>query len=555
MEGYSLKSRAIAFAFCVGAVAFILALLASTDARPNGAEIGNALIVAIVCAVMSWGSAERSIATIAEAVDAAIERLAQAAHGDLVSPTPKKVSVHLPDLADALDGLLAQVRVNFDSVHTLAMYDPVTGLANRTNVRREAGRLLRQLPEDTLSALFFIDLDKFKAVNDSFGHAHGDQLLARVANRLRAVIEVEPGRFAREPLIGRLAGDEFTMFFPELKSEQEAERIARGVLYALSEPFDLAGQEVEIGASIGVALRPRHGRTLTALMRAADVAMYHAKENGRGQVQMFSDRLAEQLADNVRLEADLRDALARHEFELAFQPQLDCRSGALVASEALLRWNHPILGQRLPSTFIARAEECGLIHEIGDWVIEAVAATLGRWHAQRFERRLAINISPRQIERPDFFPRLRDAMKRHKASFKLLELEITEGIVMQCGDSALAELARLRAQGCTIAIDDFGTGYSNLARLKDLPVDRVKLDSSLIAEIAHDEQARTIAHSVVGLIHGLGYSAVAEGVEEPDQLKVLQLIGCDAIQGFAIARPMPERALIDWMAERTAAAG
>ncbi|ODU21704.1 MAG: response regulator PleD [Sphingomonas sp. SCN 67-18] len=551
MEGISLKSRAIAFAFCVGAVAFILALIAGAGAGMSAADISRALIVAIVCAVMSWASAERSVASVAESVDAAIERLSQAAHGDLVSPTPDAVSENLPDLANALDGLLSQVRLNLDSVHTLAMFDPVTALANRTNFRREVGRVLRELPDDTLSALLFIDLDSFKAVNDGLGHAQGDQLLAKVANRLRAVVENDPGRpgrFARDPLIGRLAGDEFTIFFPQISDRDEAERLARRVLYAIAEPFDLAGQEAQISASIGVALRPAHGRALTDLMRAADVAMYHAKESGRGQAKVFSETLAERLADNVQLETDLRLALDRDEFALLYQPQIDLKSGRMIAAEALLRWEHPARGTQAPDSFIGRAEECGLIHEIGEWAIDAVAAALARWDAAGVEQRLAVNVSPRQIARPEFFARVREAMTRSAAPARLLELEITETLAMHCGDAVLAEIARLRAEGATVAVDDFGTGFSNLSRLRELPIDRVKIDRSLIADIIDSERARTLVHSVIGLIHGLGYEVVAEGVEHPSQRTMLAAMGCDIIQGYAIARPMTEAALMDWMA-------
>ncbi|WP_363113009.1 EAL domain-containing protein [Sphingomonas sp. SCN 67-18] len=517
----------------------------------SAADISRALIVAIVCAVMSWASAERSVASVAESVDAAIERLSQAAHGDLVSPTPDAVSENLPDLANALDGLLSQVRLNLDSVHTLAMFDPVTALANRTNFRREVGRVLRELPDDTLSALLFIDLDSFKAVNDGLGHAQGDQLLAKVANRLRAVVENDPGRpgrFARDPLIGRLAGDEFTIFFPQISDRDEAERLARRVLYAIAEPFDLAGQEAQISASIGVALRPAHGRALTDLMRAADVAMYHAKESGRGQAKVFSETLAERLADNVQLETDLRLALDRDEFALLYQPQIDLKSGRMIAAEALLRWEHPARGTQAPDSFIGRAEECGLIHEIGEWAIDAVAAALARWDAAGVEQRLAVNVSPRQIARPEFFARVREAMTRSAAPARLLELEITETLAMHCGDAVLAEIARLRAEGATVAVDDFGTGFSNLSRLRELPIDRVKIDRSLIADIIDSERARTLVHSVIGLIHGLGYEVVAEGVEHPSQRTMLAAMGCDIIQGYAIARPMTEAALMDWMA-------
>ena len=557
MDGNTLKGRAIAFAFCVGAVSFILALFAGAASGSTERDFAQAVIVAIVCAVMSWGSAEQATAGIAAAIDQAIARLGQAAEGDLVSPTPALVAEALPDLARSLDGLLTQVRTNLDSVHTLAMFDPVTSLANRINFRREAGSILRTLPDSTLSALLFIDLDKFKAVNDSMGHAQGDQLLAKVANRLRAVVAPDDAgvaRFAREALIGRLAGDEFTVLVPEIAAPADAARLARDILWALSEPFDLAGQQVEVGASIGIALRPAHGHDLTDLMRAADAAMYHAKDCGRGQAQQFSADIAERLQSNLRVEHDLRQALKQDEFRLVFQPQIDLATGHAIAAEALLRWEHPILGTRLPESFIARAEESGLIGDIGDWVVDAMAATLARWTKRGEDRRLAINVSPRQICRPEFYTTVRAALARHGAPADRLELEITETVAMQCGEKVLSELALLRAEGVTIAIDDFGTGYSNFGRLKDMPIDRVKIDRALTVDIATSEQARTIVQAVIGLVHGLGYTVVAEGVETHEQREMLTVLGCDAIQGYAVAYPMPEADLVTWLAENRAAA-
>jgi len=547
MEGASLKSRAISFAMAAGAVAFILALVATSNGRLDVESVSRALIPAIVCAAMCWASAERSIASTAAAIDAAIARLARAAHGDLDGDIPKEIGENVPQLADAMEGLFLQIAANLDSVHRLAMFDSVTGLPNRTNFRRTCERMLADLPPTADAALFFIDLDRFKAVNDTLGHAMGDMLLGMVANRLRAVadrVTVESGR--APPLIGRLAGDEFTMFFPDITDAGEAGRISRGVLFALSEPFDMAGHDVEIGASIGIALRPEHGMTLTDLMRAADAAMYHAKESGRGRAEHFSETLAAQIADRAQLECDLREAIEQNQFALVFQPQVSINDGRIVAAEALLRWRHPRLGLKLPGSFIKRAEETGLIVEIGEWVIETIADTIARWGMMGIEQRLAINISPRQLDHIGFFRRLREAMRAANAPAHLLELEITETLAMHCSEEVIDAIALLRTDGATIAIDDFGTGYSNLARLRDLPVDRVKLDRSLIEYIAEKPEARTIAHAVIGLIHGLGCEAVAEGIETQAQADVLRVIGCDVMQGYAIAKPMDEDAFIAW---------
>ncbi|WP_293883650.1 bifunctional diguanylate cyclase/phosphodiesterase [Sphingomonas sp.] len=548
MEGVTLKSRAIAFAACIGATSFILALLATADNGYDSWALTRALVVAIVCGVMSWASAERSIAGVAESVDAASERIVAAAQGDLTSQTPAEVARGMPELAMAMDSLFRQVRANLDSVHALAMFDPVTSLANRTNFRREADRVLRTLPTEAECALFFLDLDNFKAVNDTYGHAQGDQLLAMVANRLRVVADAAGSRSvaAGLPLVGRLAGDEFTILFPQVSGIAGATRIARGLLAVMTEPFDLAGHSLDVGASIGVAMRPAAGQSLAVLMRAADVAMYHAKASGRAQFQFYSDALAERLADRTRLENDLRMAVARDELTVALQPQISLTDGSIVAAEALLRWIHPVDGLRTPETFIAAAEESGIIFEVGNWSIDAVGRMAAEWAKAGVPYRLAVNLSPRQINRADFFPRLRTAMEYHKISMTMIEFEISEALAMSCGEAVLAEIAALRNAGARVALDDFGAGYSSLQRLRHLPIDRIKIDGSLIADIATHSDARTIVQSIISLAHGLGYEVVAEGVENVDQMDVLRVMGCDAAQGFVIAHPMSEAEFLKW---------
>lgn len=547
MNGFSLKSRAIVFAICAGAFVFILALAATSRGHFDSENAGRALIAAIICAAMCWAYAERTIAATAEAIDAAIARLSSAANGDLESEIPAEVGECVPPLAEAMDGLFRQLHSNLESVQRLALFDPVTALPNRIHFRRSCERALTELSPEAMAALFFIDLDRFKAVNDTLGHAMGDQLLGMVANRLRAVADrfIVEGDL-RQPLIGRLSGDEFTIFFPAMANVRDADRIGRGILFALSEPFDLAGQEVSIGASVGIAMRPEHGTTLTDLMRAADAAMYHAKGNGRGRAEHFTDQLATEIAERAQLESDLRGAVELDQFALVYQPQISASDGRIVAAEALLRWQHPERGLCLPGTFIARAEETGLIVEIGEWVVENVANTIARWGKMGVEQRMAVNISPRQLDHAAFFRRLRDAMQAAGAPARLLELEITETLAMHCSREVIDAIAALRADGASIAIDDFGTGYSNLARLRDLPLDRVKLDRSLVEHVAISAESRTIAQAVIGLIHGIGCEVVAEGIETQAQLDVLRVIGCDVLQGFVIAQPMAEQEFIAW---------
>ncbi|MAX15126.1 MULTISPECIES: putative bifunctional diguanylate cyclase/phosphodiesterase [Sphingobium] len=546
MRGVTLKSRATAFACAAGALVFTLSLVLgySPDQQDDLNQVGRALIIAILCGTLSWASTSRSMAATAAAVDTATERLLSAAHGDLQSPVSPNISAELPDLSVAMQSLFSQVRTNLDHVQSLALFDQVTGLANRTSFCRQVERHLTGRNTDAMAALFFIDLDGFKGVNDSLGHAAGDQLLARVAGRLREVVMAQVSAGTGDAVIGRLAGDEFTMFFPFLPGPSAAARIARAVQFALSERFDLGSQHVELGASIGIACYPDHGDTLSALLRAADVAMYHAKHQGRGRAEIYSSELALEAADRAELERDLLLALQRDEFLLEFQPQIDVISGQAVAAEALVRWAHPERDLVMPGTFVPVAEESGTIVALGDWVMSRVCETAARWAEAGQRQRIAINISTRELAQADFFMRLRHAMATHRTPASMLALEITESVAMNMEPRILDQLAAMRTEGLHIAIDDFGTGYSNLARLRELPVDRVKIDRSLVRDIASSAEARTICSAVVGLIQGLGMEVVIEGVENEAQMDVLRVIGCTLFQGYHLARPMDEQSYL-----------
>jgi diguanylate cyclase len=303
MEEFLLKSRAISLAVCVGGAAFILAVFVGFGGAHDAVSLIRAVLVAVISGAMAWTMGERASTKVTVSVDAATARLVAAAGGDLSTATPATVGVRLPELSQAIDALFREVRTSLESVHALAMFDPVTALPNRLSFRSDVERVLTTLPAAQQSALIFIDLDQFKLVNDTLGHAHGDQLLAMVANRLR---KVTGGQGTSDAIVGRLAGDEFTIFFPTVVDGADVTRICEALLETLMEPFDVAGHNVEVGASLGVAMRPEHGQTLTALMRAADVAMYHAKDQGRAQFQFYTDALGEQLAHRTKLESDLR---------------------------------------------------------------------------------------------------------------------------------------------------------------------------------------------------------------------------------------------------------
>ena len=545
--GTAQKISNVLLSSAAGVASFVFSLSAFLFITELNEQVVASLVAGAFCLLVSYIASERPNSESARALSALGDRLIAVEEGDLVSPAPACVHKTMPKVAAAVDRLFAEVRASIENAHALGMYDPVTSLPNRLHFRSEADKLLGE-SSDGQSAMLFVDLDRFKSVNDSLGHARGDQLLVMVANRLRVAVTAELGeKLNRRPLLARLAGDEFTIFFPEIPSVAEIERIARRVALAISEPFELSGHSVDIGASIGVAISPDHGTTVESLMRAADIAMYRAKSRGGGQHCLFNDDLAAEHQERIETERALTEAILRDEFVLAFQPQLSLVTGEAVGAEALLRWNHPRDGLRQPASFVPIAEQTGVITDIGDWVIGEVAGMLGSWSREGNPGRIAFNVSPRQLDRADFFARLRQAFADHQVPMSLIELEFTESAAMEVSQAVLDEIAALRAQGATIAIDDFGTGYSNIARLRSMPIDRVKLDPSLIADIEHCEKARVVVQAVIQLIKGVDCEIVAEAVETSAQADILRAMGCEVVQGFVFAHPMYEEDFLEWM--------
>ena len=546
MQGNALKLHAFGFAFSIGAVAFLLASFSELSDLSAAWSLSRPLIIALACGVLAWGAADRLIAVVSASIDAAVRRLSDAAAGDLDSPVPGHIGETMPDLSQSLGDLFQQVRTNMEQVNSMALFDPVTALANRMHFRNETESSLAAAAGDRLDALYFVDLDNFKGVNDTLGHAAGDQLLIMIANRLRSIFPASSGGNGGA-ILGRLAGDEFTVYQPGIRDEGKARETGAIILRALSEPFSLCGQSVRVGASIGVALRPQHGLSLTDLMRAADVAMYHSKENGKGQVQFYNDTLAESLAARTKLDVDLRNAFKLNQFGFDFQPQVLLSDGSGVAAEALLRWHHPIEGVRTPDQFIRVAEETGLMAELSDWTLDQAASVIGRWSRRGFRQRLAINMSKRQFERGSLHERAIDALARHEAPIEMLEIEISDRLAYTTGDSVFAEIQSLREAGATISVDNFGSAPIDLRRLRLLPVDRVKIDRSLITDVITCNESRAILQSSVTVLNALGKETVAEGVENQDQFDMLRVMGCKAAQGYGIARPGPEMALRNFL--------
>jgi diguanylate cyclase (GGDEF)-like protein/PAS domain S-box-containing protein len=431
-----------------------------------------------------------------------------------------------------------------DRLAFLANYDPVTGLCNRFLFNDRLGRALQTADrQQTHVALLFVDLDNFKHVNDSLGHAAGDDLLKQVAARLSAVVR-------SADTVSRLGGDEFTLVLEGLTEGEEATRVAEQILQHSARPYVIGGHEVHVSASVGIALYPQDAESVEALVMHADAAMYRAKENGRNGFEFFTAEINARAHRRLQLASELRGALGRDEFSLHYQPKVALEGDAIVGFEALLRWRNAHLGAVSPAVFIPVLEEIGLIVEVGEWVLReacrwaaALPATAGAAPA------IAVNLSARKFKHPHLDAVVQRALLDSGLPASRLELEITESSLMDA-DGNLQTMDRLKKLGVALSIDDFGTGYSSLSYLKRFPVDRLKVDASFVRDVAADADDAAIVVAIIGMAHHLGLRVVAEGVETPEQLSFLLDHGCDEIQGYLISRPMPAKDAVDWVRAR-----
>jgi diguanylate cyclase (GGDEF)-like protein/PAS domain S-box-containing protein len=421
----------------------------------------------------------------------------------------------------------------------LAQFDPLTGLANRQQFRSQLAELLAPgLPATQACAVLCLDLDHFKAINDTLGQAVGDGLLQEVARRLLACTR-------RTDTVARLAGDEFAIILRDVSSVQEAEQLTGRLLESLQAPCEARGARVAVRASIGVAMAPRDGSDTDALLNHAFLALKAAKSAGRGDFRLFAPQMAAVTRRRLLIEQALRDALARGELSLAFQPQVDLTDWRVTGFEALLRWSHAELGDISPAEFVPVAEHAGLIQAIGQWVLVRACREAARWPDGLI---VSVNVSPAQVMSRDLCRISQAALRDSGLAPERLELEITESIFMNETDATMLILHSLHDAGMRIALDDFGTGYSSLAYLRRFPFDTLKIDRSFVREIMSLEESRAIVKMIIDLAHTLDMRTVAEGVDEPAQVSVLGRYSCNTVQGYLVARPMPADQVSDFLA-------
>ncbi len=429
---------------------------------------------------------------------------------------------------------ITELRRKEEHIRHQAYHDALTGLPNRMLFHDRLQQALARAHRcEQMVAVMFMDLDRFKVINDTLGHDVGDMLL-------QAVGQILVDQIREEDTVSRFGGDEFVLLLTDITSPHAAEAIATKLERALAEPIVLAGHELPVTTSIGITLYPQDGQDAPTLLKNADTAMYRAKERGRNNYQFYRAEMNERAMDRLALETELRKALDRREFEVYYQPRIDLRTGRIVGMEALIRWQHPERGMVSPGQFIPVAEESGLIGPIGEWVLETACHQVKRWAAAGFEAlRVSVNISARQFNQPDLLKRIDTIIEESGIAPSQLELELTETLIMQHADTTIEVLKRLKSRGIYVAVDDFGTGYSSLSYLKRFPIDILKIDQSFIRDIPSDPDDAAIAETILALGHSLRLEVIAEGVETKEQLDFLVDRGCDAVQGFYFSRPIP----------------
>jgi diguanylate cyclase (GGDEF)-like protein len=446
----------------------------------------------------------------------------------------RALEAHVESLEQVITARTEKLEAANLQLRHLATHDALTGLPNRVLLDDRLAQAIAHADRDSQPfAVLMLDLDRFKLINDSFGHRSGDTVLNEVARRLQSLVR-------SIDTVARVGGDEFVLVVSPSAARSDAEEIGKRANEILSAPFQVEGVDLRVSSSIGIAFYPTDGGSAESVLAHADAAMYCAKERGRNNCQCFSPGMKSVALERVSLESELHQALKLEQFELFYQPKVDTASGDIHSAEALIRWRHPQRGLIQPAEFIPLAEECGLIHEIGAWVLREACRQCAVWQrAGQPPLRVAVNVAAPQFRRGDLLDVVRGALQKSQLDPRFLEIELTESAVMTNPEDSAAVLEQLSRMGVLVSVDDFGTGYSSMSYLRRFPIDKLKIDRSFIAELTTRADDASIVQAIVSLAHGLRLKVVAEGVETLEQLKFLQSVGCDQYQGYHFSEPLP----------------
>lgn len=528
---------------------------AGTSVSAGWLAVAAALLALAGCAAMAiraWRNG-RELESDSGKLCATIDR---AISGDFDGDQLKLETPEFRDVGQAVQRLMPSIRSTIRSLEWDAQHDPLTGLINAATFKRRCHQLLMESSRTNLSgALLFLDINEFKLINDGLGHHAGDKLLGTIADRMRlAVSTFVSGKLSAfqdgqvpvdmEPVIARIGGDEFAMFLPGNFRASDIERFIQRLRRLAGEPCQIGSHLVRARLSIGIAFAHDHGHIYEQLLAAADTAMYSAKSKGEESHCFFEEGMRSEADRILEREIELRDALRGGQFCLHFQPQLNLETGKIESAEALIRWNHPTRGLVMPNEFIPFAETYDLIDEIGDWVTNEAISTAAKWWKAGRQIRMSINVSPKQLNRIELIAMIRACLNRHDLPPHALEIEVTEAAIMRSDEVGLERINGLRADGVRVALDDFGTGYSNIAQLLLLPMDRLKLDRSLVTARHSDKRSRLVTRAIIDLSRKMGFEVVAEGVEDHSDLAFLEKSKCNYVQGYLIAPPLPEDELL-----------
>ena len=507
---------------------------------------GRTIAVSDIASEPGWGGSREE--ALAHGLHSSLFAPVFSSHGLVVgmiavfrpeTGVPDPAQVELVNLASRLASVCIEQRELTSELAHRAQHDSLTGLPNRLNFEghmrqaiAHAGRYKRRV------AILSIDLDRFKVVNDTLGHAAGDEVIKQVGRRLANCLR-------ETDIVARWGGDEFMVGLLEIAEHQDAAAVAQKLIQSIAQPFEFAGREVSTGASIGASVFPDNGMDLDTLISHADMAMYRAKKSGRNGFNCYTTELGETDRQRLELETRFRSALQRDELTIHYQPQFELRTGSLVGLEALLRWRNEKLGNVPPSSFIPIAEDSGLIVGVGEWTIREACRQIKEFEQSGYGPiRIAVNVSSLQFQRREFVELVAQIIAEAGIAPDLLELELTESMVMQTMDETAPKMAQLRTLGIRMSLDDFGTGYSSLSYLQRLPIDTLKIDKSFVRELEVSPKTPLLIESIVALAQSLGMRAIAEGVESDGQLEVLRTIGCDQAQGYLLGRPVPKEELV-----------